>query len=711
MELSINIPSQPSNQRGENFRKWKAESFPAHIPSSYDPKKMMDKKLYNYAAKDRFDELFDHLWRLSSMDLSSIIYAQGSPSGNSLLHVSASHGAKYVTELLLQHFPSLMTAKNLHDDTALHLAAGAGQLETTKVLINKAKGHGEATDFYNILEMKNDRGNTALHDAVINGHRDVASFLVSECSKLCYSENNDHESPLYHAVENNDQKMLSILMRAIPNDVDLLEKLKGKSPVHAAVQGRKRKILKQIAKGKPELLHQKDEQRENPLHCAAFLGYVLETQFLLKEYRDGAIQKNNEGNMPIHVASKKGHVGVVDAYISEWSDPTEFLNTKRQNILHVAAEKGRHQVVKHILQNQNLKPLINMQDLDGNTPLHLASMHGRSIAAFNLVRSPKVDKNKANGEKLTPYEIAEKQSKIVGLEFSGEQIPKGKGNQQVGPDDRKGGEGKLNYYGAGNQVGPDDRKGGEGKLDYYGAVTNLFYRFVVQLMTLSVLHFWGIPKKFGVGPKKHRVEYFRIKGRPLPREEIKGRISTLLVVSVLIASVTFAGALQLPKSSDLHKKTASNTTTNSTTIQNQGISEENEDILRNVYIYLVLVALNASVMASIILSWAQLYDVKVAAHAVWLASVLTGGAIYLMCIAFVFAVAIDVSQHFSFFVVSLVVGGVLFLFQTLVSIPLIIPPSANHIIESIASPLIYLLIFALYYFLDWLSFKLKKKEE
>uniref|UniRef100_A0A6N2KYJ1 Uncharacterized protein n=1 Tax=Salix viminalis TaxID=40686 RepID=A0A6N2KYJ1_SALVM len=637
MELSINIPRKPSNQRDETFRKWKAESFPTQTPHFYDPKKMMDKKLYNYAAEDRFDELFDHLRRLSSTELSSIIYSQGSPSGNSLLHVSASHGMKDVTELLLQHFPSLLKGKNFHGDTALHLAAGAGQLESNAVLISKAKGHGETTDFHNILEMKNDRGNTTLHEAVIHRHQAVARFLVSECSELCYTENNDHESPLYHAVENSDKDMLSILMLAIPHhDVDLLKNLKVKSPVHAAVQGRKREILERIAKEKPDLLRQKDEQGENPLHCAAFLGYVWETQFLLKVYRDGAIQKNNEGNMPIHVASKKGHVGVVGAYISEWSDPTEFLNRKRQNILHVAAERGRHQVVRHILQNQNLEPLINMQDLDRNTPLHLASMHGRSIAAFNLVRSPKVEKTQANGEKLTPYEIAEKQSKVVELEFSGEQAPKGKGSQ----------------------VGPDDRKGGEEKLDYYGA-----------LMTFSVLHFWG-------GPKKPKVEYFRMKGRPLPREEIKGRISTLLVVS-------------LPQSSDLHKTTASsNTTTNSTTIQNQGISEENEDILRNVYIYFDMVALNASVMASIILCWAQLYDVKVAAHAVWLASILTGGAIYLMCIAFVFAVAIDVAKHFSFFVVSIVVGGVFFIFQTLVSIPLIIPPSKLKVGEYPVHPAI-----------------------
>ncbi|KAJ6297460.1 hypothetical protein OIU78_023080, partial [Salix suchowensis] len=176
---------------------------------------MMDKKLYNYAAEDRFDELFDHLRRLSSMELSSIIYTQVSPSGNSLLHVSASHGKKDVTELLLQHFPRLMTGKNFHGDTALHLAAGAGKPETTAILINKAKGHGGASEIYNILKMKNDRENTALHEAVINRHHAVA-------------------------LENRDKEMLSILMPAVPHDVDLLKNLQGKSPVHAAVQGGKK---------------------------------------------------------------------------------------------------------------------------------------------------------------------------------------------------------------------------------------------------------------------------------------------------------------------------------------------------------------------------------------------------------------------------------------------------------------------------------------
>ncbi|KAJ6952714.1 ankyrin repeat-containing protein [Populus alba x Populus x berolinensis] len=215
------------------------------------------------------------------------------------------------------------------------------------------------------------------------------------------------------------------------------------------------------------------------------------------------------------------------------------------------------------------------------------------------------------------------------------------------------------------------------------------------MMTLSILHFWA-------GPKRSKVEYFRLKNRPLPKEEIKGRIDSLLVVGVLIAGVTFAGVLQLPRSANLPEA-------NST--QNQGISAQNEGILRNVYIYFDMVALNAAVMASIILCWAQLYDVKVAAHAVWLASILTGGAIYLMCLAFVFAVAINVGNNFSFFVVTLVVGGALFLVQTVLSAPLIIPSNANQIIERIASPYLYFVFFICYCAFEWLLFKFSKRSK
>ncbi|XP_011039736.1 PREDICTED: uncharacterized protein LOC105136198 [Populus euphratica] len=129
------------------------------------------------------------------------------------------------------------------------------------------------------------------------------------------------------------------------------------------------------------------------------------------------------------------------------------------------------------------------------------------------------EKYKVNGENLTPYEVAKKQSKMVGAEFSGEPIPKGK-DKNVDPKSDSNAEKPQTKdkpdHGVGNQDGPDDRKGGKGKLDYYGV-----------MMTLSILHFWA-------GPKRSKVEYFRIKSRPPPKAEIKDMVNSLLVVAVLI---------------------------------------------------------------------------------------------------------------------------------------------------------------------------------
>ncbi|CAK7349814.1 unnamed protein product [Dovyalis caffra] len=668
MELSVNIVGQSSSPRDEMFQKCKADCFlpGLHVPGDTEPKEMMDEKLYKYAKEDRYAELFYELHSVSSAKPSSIIYRQVGPSGNSLLHVAASHGSKGVTELLLHHFPSLITTKNFQDDTALHLAARAGQPETASILINKAKNHGEANNFVTFMETKNDRGNTALHDAVINCHDNVAHFLVSQHFELSYMENNEHKSPLYLAVENvtdeqSYDKMLAILMHAIPDEVDLLKKLEGKSPVHAAVEGRKKNILAQIGNEKPDLLRQKDEKNANALHCAASMGCVLATQFLIDKYRDGAIEQNSEGNLPIHVASKKGHDDVVGIYISKWTDPKEFLNSKGQNILHVAAESGRYQLVRCILKSDGLKALANEKDRDGNSPLHLASKNGRPRTTYTLVRNDMVKRGTANGENLTPYEVADKQSKIVEANYLAGTIGNGKENQVDQKND--------------NDAVKQQRNG---KLNYYGA-----------LMTLSILHIFD-------GRKKPKLEYLRIQGKPLPKEEIKSRIETLLVVAVLIASVTFAGVLQLPK----RASDSGSEISNMTRTLNKGISEENEGILRDVYIYIDLIALNASVMASIILCWAQLYETKVAVLAVWLASILTGGAIYLMCLAFTFAVAVDVGHNVAFFVVAIVIGGGFVFIQTALSIPLIIPPSANQIIERIVTPYIYFFLFILYFSLS-----------
>ena len=54
---------------------------------------------------------------------------QVSVSGNSLLHKAASFGSIKIAKLIIDHFPFLLTRRNVLGDTALHVAIKARKLD------------------------------------------------------------------------------------------------------------------------------------------------------------------------------------------------------------------------------------------------------------------------------------------------------------------------------------------------------------------------------------------------------------------------------------------------------------------------------------------------------------------------------------------------------------------------------------------------------
>ncbi|KAH8490427.1 hypothetical protein H0E87_022818, partial [Populus deltoides] len=181
-------------------------------------------------------------------------------------------------------------------------------------------------------------------------------------------------------------------------------------------------------------------------------------------------------------------------------------------------------------------------------------------------------------------------------------------------------------------------------------------------------------------------------------------IQNLLVVAVLVAGVTFAGAIQMPqlriKITAVHfnttttasrNRTEFNSITNSTALDSPTVSS-----LFDGYLCLDVWALNTSVVAAIILLWTNLNDVKFAPFALWFSSLMVGGSIYMMCLSFFFAVTIALwggSNYGVFAIIIIVVGIVFFLAQTLLYIQWILPPSVNQIIEGKLSHYVYYISF------------------
>ncbi|KAJ6379244.1 hypothetical protein OIU76_015961 [Salix suchowensis] len=607
---------------------------------SHEPNEMMDPSLYEFVKHDSIVSFKSCVRKRSAKELHT-------PAGNSLLHVAVSYGSDNITSYLAEEFPSLITTQNSQEDTVLHLAAREGKdSQAIKSLVESNPC---------LMRKTNTKGNTPLHDAVIKGNRDLAIFLASKDPEVAYYNNKNGRSPLYLAVEKgNKNGILDDLLKlgaSIPikrEDGDALPK--GKSPVHAAIERRDKDILVKIEKAKPELLCLTDEELGNSLHYASSIGFLEGVKFLLNKFLNGAYGRNSEGNYPIHIACKNDSVDVVKEFLKSTPFPKEFLNYKGQNILHVAAENGKDRVVRYILRQEKtlVESLVNEMDEDGNTPLHMATHHGQSMAAFVLLAE---DRKLFYSKNTTPAKEKEVDSKK-------------QGTRKPSPKEYK-------------------------LLDYYGAMT-----------TSSILYFNARPTK-SIYERLTSTD----QGKTPRKQETKSRIEHLLVVAVLVAGVTFSGAIQMPQlrsknNSGEHPREFNSTATasrNSTALDSPTGSS-----LLDGYLCLDVWALNTSVVAAIILLWTNLNDVKFAPFAVWFSSLMVGGSIYMMCLSFFFAVSIALggSNYGVFAIIVIVVGVAFFLAQTLLYFQWILPPSVNQIIERKLSHYIYYASFFLLFY-NW----------
>ncbi|KAL3714938.1 hypothetical protein ACJRO7_006789 [Eucalyptus globulus] len=240
-----------------------------------------------------------------------------SPSRNSLLHVAAGLERDEILRAIVNHFPDqLVAGENCRGDTVLHLAARAGTWHISGCNMRRT-----------LVQVKNKRGNTPLHEAVVSGHLDVVRILIGEDLQPTHWENKEGECPVSLAVERGNLEVLRLLL-AGPLD---LSRIEGVSPVHAAVLHGKLDMLQEISERNPDLFGLKDDRGGTPLHLAAYI----------EKFTSSRVEYNRDEHFPIHVACKQGHVQAIKELVRQWPDPMELINQHAQNLLHVCTMQGR----------------------------------------------------------------------------------------------------------------------------------------------------------------------------------------------------------------------------------------------------------------------------------------------------------------------------------------------------------------------------------
>ncbi|KAJ9698308.1 hypothetical protein PVL29_007408 [Vitis rotundifolia] len=254
------------------------------------------------------------------------------------------------------------------DDTLLHSAARAGQLEVVARTLSSA----EEEELLELLSKQNQSGETALYVAAEYGYVDVVREMIQyhDLSTASIKARNGYDA-FHIAAKQGDLEVLKILMEALPG-LSLTE----------------------------------DVSNTTALHTAANQGYIEVVNLLLESGSGVAAIAKSNGKTALHSAARNGHLEVIKALLEKEPGVATRIDKKGQTALHMAVKGQNLEVVEELMMAD--PSLVNMVDTKGNTALHIASRKGREQIVRKLLSHDETDTKAVNKSGETAFDTAEK---------------------------------------------------------------------------------------------------------------------------------------------------------------------------------------------------------------------------------------------------------------------------------------------------------------
>ncbi len=214
--------------------------------------------------------------------------------GDTPLHVAAAIGSADVAGLLLGHGADV-NARDADGDTPMHTAAGAGQTNVARLLL----------DFGADANAKNKDGWTPLHFAAVRGQEPMAELLLLAPKIDIDAQGANGDTPLDVAAAEDNTEVVQLLLSHGAN-INATDKI-GRTPLHiAAGEGNNDRVEMQLDK------EADFAGKDNPrwLHSGASKSYVDLVKLLIAD-KANVNAGDNYGRTPLNAAEQYGHSGVV----------------------------------------------------------------------------------------------------------------------------------------------------------------------------------------------------------------------------------------------------------------------------------------------------------------------------------------------------------------------------------------------------------------
>ena len=206
--------------------------------------------------------------------------------------------------------------------------------------------------------------------------------------------------------KNDEGKALKWLDQPDRPDLRLALTPQRNTALHIAVSFNQEDLARKTIELCPPLLYEPNSKGDIPLHIAAKAGHLHLARLLASEARapgdfeEGTSQRvlgemlrktNLEGNTPLHEALKMGH-GKMALCLLDLDEEQELggiVNHARESPLYLAVGASLKHVVLKLLERRDY----SIEGPDGQTPLHIAVIHGRSKrgSGTSLFLSPSHD--------------------------------------------------------------------------------------------------------------------------------------------------------------------------------------------------------------------------------------------------------------------------------------------------------------------------------
>ncbi|CAM0879060.1 unnamed protein product [Alopecurus aequalis] len=389
-------------------------------PSYKDESLFMCSELYTAAFEGRTQEVAGLLtWRRSSGGAPTTTARntrQASHGGrctaqevtaerNTVLHIAAGQGHEDLVAELCYHDTSLLSAVNRSLDTPLHSAASAGHADAVDTIVRLARASVEEDVLRGILGGRNEAGDTALHVAARHGHDAAVERLVKLAPELAAETNSAGVSALYLAVMSGSVDAVGAILVSC-GDASAAGP-SSQNALHAAVL-QSSEMVDLLLQWRPALAGTVDVNKSSPLHFVGGDGDCSIIEALLAHSPPStAYLQDSDGVSALHAAALMGHVAAVRLLLRLYPACADIRDNQGRSFLHAAATKGHSSIVSYVIKNKMLDHLLNTQDREGNTPLHLAVAAGEHKLISKLLACKKVHSHIMNNAGRTPADLIE----------------------------------------------------------------------------------------------------------------------------------------------------------------------------------------------------------------------------------------------------------------------------------------------------------------